>query len=102
PTVTERAHLLGVRLHHRFADGHLAIAAERDLPIAADGDDRGRADTWQSVVHVQEDTLPVNSALLALGHYSGRVSRGPGRALPRLLPTRGALRRSLPSQSASS
>src|SRR4051812_31933093 len=56
-TVAERAHLLGVRLHDRLTDGHLSITTERDFSIAAHGDNRGRADTWQSVVHAPEDTL---------------------------------------------
>src|SRR3954471_4629835 len=41
----QAADFLGVRLHHRLADGDLAVAAERDLPVFANGQDCGRADS---------------------------------------------------------
>ena len=47
----QRADLLGVGLHHGLADGHLAVAAERDLSVAADREDGGRADALELAFH---------------------------------------------------
>ena len=36
---SESAHLLRVRLHDRFADGDLSVTPQRELPVAAHGQD---------------------------------------------------------------
>src|SRR5262249_34531846 len=45
---------LSVRLHHRLADGHLAVAADGDFPVAPNGKDRGRPHAREWVGHARK------------------------------------------------
>ena len=62
----ERPDLLRVRLHDRLADGDLAVAAERDFAVAADGENGRGADALQLTLHCFKIT-----GLSALGAGSG-------------------------------
>ena len=46
----ERAHLGGLRLHHGVADADLAVAAEGDAAVLADGQDGGAVEYVSHVV----------------------------------------------------
>jgi hypothetical protein len=43
-SAAKQAHLLGIGFHDRLANGHLTVAAERDLAVAPNGENGSGAD----------------------------------------------------------
>ena len=52
----DHAHLLRVRLHHGVADRDLPVAADGDLAVAPNGEDGRRADARERIVDMPKDS----------------------------------------------